>query len=90
MLDTARSTSRLLDDLLDRRLVHQHVEHRPLEILGIDALAHGQVALRVEIDREHALAALGQRDAEVEGRGGLGHPALLVRERDHLTQRLSS
>jgi hypothetical protein len=76
----------LHDDVLDRRLVHEHVEHRPLEVVGVDPLAHRQVRLRVEVHGEHALAALGERDAQVERGRRLGDSALLVRERDYLPQ----
>jgi hypothetical protein len=46
----------------------------------------GQVGLGVEVDGEHALATLGQRDAEVERGRRLRNAALLVGECDHLPQ----
>jgi hypothetical protein len=74
------------DDLLDRDLVDKHVEHRPFQVVRVDPLAHRQVRLRVEVDREHALPALGERDAQIERRRRLGDTALLIGERDYLTQ----
>ncbi len=74
----------VLDDLLDRHAVHEHVEHRALDVLGIDAEAHRQVRLRVEVDDQDPEALLLQRGAEVDRRGRLGDPALLVREREDL------
>ena len=40
------------------------------------------VALRVEVDQEHALLGGGQRRGKVDRRGGLPHAALLIRYRD--------
>jgi len=70
------------DDLRDRQLMDEHVEHRALDLVGVPALRHRQVALRVEVDREDAHPLLGERDAEVQRRGRLGDAALLVREYD--------
>ena len=33
--------------------MNEHVEHRPLDRVGVQALAHRQVALRVEVDEQH-------------------------------------
>ena len=74
----------LLDDLGDGHPVDEHVEHRLLDLVGVDALAHRQVALRVEVDREDAMPGLGEGDGEVEGGGRLGDAALLVGEGDDL------
>src|SRR3954469_23252229 len=74
----------LHDDLADRDVVDEHVEHAHLDLVGVDPLTHGEVALRVHVHGEDAMAGLLEGDREVEGGGGLGHPALLVRERDHL------
>src|ERR687898_772539 len=71
------------DHLADRDPVDEHVEHALLDLVGVDALAHRQVSLRVHVDRQHAVAGLLEGDGEVEGGGGLRDPALLVRERDH-------
>src|SRR6476659_6992156 len=45
------------------------------------------VSRPVEGDQEHAMAVLGERDAEVERRGRLRNAALLVREDEHLRLR---
>ena len=70
------------DHLGDRDLVDEHVEHRALDHVRVEALAHRQVALRVEVDEQHPVPHLVERDPEVEGRRRLCDPALLVRERD--------
>src|SRR5918996_1725046 len=77
----------VVDDLGDRQAVHEHVEHRALDRVRIHALTHGQVALRVQVDDQHAVPELLERDAEVQRRRGLRDAALLVREDDHALQR---
>ncbi len=72
----------LADDLADRDVVHEHVVHRLLERVGVDALRHRQVALRVHVDAQHAMALLREGDGEVQRRRRLGDAALLVGERD--------
>ena len=73
-----------LDDVGDRDAMHEHVEHRALDRVGVHALAHGQVALGIEVDDEDAAPLFAERDAEVERRRRLRDAALLVRERDDL------
>jgi hypothetical protein len=48
----------------------------------LHAEADRQRALRVEVDQQHPPAVFGQRRAEVDRRGGLADPALLVAESD--------
>jgi len=72
----------MCDYLGDRQVVDEHVVHALLDLVRVDALAHGQVALRVEVDAEHAVAQLRQCHRQVEGRGRLGDAALLVGEAD--------
>ena len=50
--------------------------------MRLDAQAYGQRTLRVEVDQQHAAPVLGERGAQVDGGGGLAHPALLVADRD--------
>ena len=50
----------MLDHLGDRNLVDEDVEHRPLDHVRVEALAHRQVALRVEVDEQHAVAHLAR------------------------------
>src|SRR5665647_3254356 len=67
-----------------RSRLQQHVVHGQLELALVDARAHGGVALRVQVDHQHALADLGQPGGEVDGGGGLAHPALLVGDAKNL------
>src|SRR6185295_9011927 len=55
----------------------------PLDRVGIQALAHGQVALWIEVDKQNPQPLLGEGDAEIERSRRLRDSALLVRERDH-------
>ena len=61
----------------------EDIEHRAVDLVGIPALRHREVALRVEVDREHAQPLLDEGHAEVERRRRLRDAPLLVRERDH-------
>ena len=56
------------------------VRLQPREDAGTaaDAEASGGVALWIGVDQQHLLAHRGQGGAEVDRRGGLAHPALLV------------
>ena len=72
-----------LDHVRDGDPVDEHVEHRALDRVRVQPLAHRQIPLRIEVDQEHTMAELGQGDAEVQRGRGLRHPALLVGERDH-------
>ena len=78
------STSRVSITCVDRHAVDEHVEHRALDRVRVQALRHRQVALRVEVDEQHLEALLRERDAEVQRGRRLRDAALLVRERDHL------
>ena len=66
--ETARSTSTWWITSSDRKPVHEHIEHRPLIVSGIQALAHGQVALWIEVDKQNLQPLLGEGDAEIERR----------------------
>ena len=66
------------DDLGERALADQRVVGRRGAGLAIDAEAGRGVALRVEVDDEHAFADRGERGAEVDRGRGLADPALLV------------
>ncbi len=61
----------------------EDVEHRALDRVRVEALAHREVALRIEVDEQDAVAHLAERHAEVQRRRRLRDAALLVRERDH-------
>uniref|UniRef100_A0A183BUV4 LigA n=1 Tax=Globodera pallida TaxID=36090 RepID=A0A183BUV4_GLOPA len=47
-----------------------------------DAEAGRGIALRIEIDQQDALAGRGERGADIDRRGGLTHPALLIGDSD--------
>ena len=64
-----------------RRFADQHVIGRAVAAAAVDAEAGRGVALRIEIDDQHALADRGQRGAEIDRGGGLADAALLVGER---------
>ena len=66
---------------------HDHVVDRGLHVAVVDPEAGRRVALRVEVDHEHAVARFGERGAQVDGGGGLAHPALLVGDRDDPRER---
>ena len=76
-----------LDHVRDRDAMDEDVEHRALDRVRVHPLAHREVALRVEVDHEHAVTELVQRDAEVQGRRRLRDAALLVGECDHVRHR---
>jgi hypothetical protein len=62
----------------DRGGFQQHVVHAQRQLALVHARAHGRVALRVQVDHQHALPHLGQARGEVDGGGGLADAALLV------------
>ena len=65
------------------RFADQHVIGRARAIAAVDAETGRGVALRIEIDDQHALADRGQRGAEVDRGGGLADAALLVGQRQN-------
>ena len=67
--------------LAQRRFADQHVIGRAGAVAAIDAETGRGVALRIEIDDQHALADRSERGAEIDRRGGLADAALLVGER---------
>ena len=48
----------------------------------VDPQARRRVALGVKVDHHHPLAGVRQTGPQVDGRGALAHPALLVRDGD--------
>ncbi len=78
------SISRLRITSRIESLVHEHVVHRSLEVVGVDPLGHREVALRVHVHAQHPVALLGECCGQVECCSRLGHAALLVGERDDL------
>ena len=74
---------RLDPDVLDGHVgVHQDVVDRQVEVVRVDAEADRQGTLRVEVDEQHPAPVFGEGRAQVDGRRGLAHAALLVGHRD--------
>src|SRR3990170_3777343 len=63
----------------DGGLAAQHIEGRYRAL--VDAEPGAGIALRIEVDDEHALPDRRERRPEIDGRGGLADAALLVGER---------
>ena len=53
-----------------------------VHVVGVQAQADRERALRVEVDEQHLAAVLGERGAQVDGRRGLADATLLVAHRD--------
>src|SRR6266850_3910357 len=70
-----------------RRLTDQHVIGRAAAVAAIDTESGGRVALRIEIDDQHAFADRGQRRAEIDRGGGLADTAFLIRQRQDARMR---
>ena len=77
------------DDLLDRKLVDEHVEHRALDLVRVPALAHRQVPLGVQVDEQDRVTLFLEGDPEVQRSRRFRHAALLVGERNDPAQRRS-
>ena len=71
------------DGFAQRRFADQHVVGRDAAVAAVDAEAGRGVALRIEIDDQHALADGGERRAEIDRRRGLADAALLVGDGEH-------
>ena len=59
-------------------LLEQHLISAAAQAAFVDAAAGGGVALRVEINHQHALFAFGQGSGQIDGGGGFAHAAFLV------------
>ena len=55
--------ARRLDAVVERRVVHDHVVDRALDVAVADPEPGRRVALRVEVDHQHPVADLGERGA---------------------------
>src|SRR5712672_4629656 len=69
--------------LAQRPLAGDEIVGRDLPALLVDAEPGRGIALRIEIDDEHALADGGERGAEIDGGRGLADTALLVGDRQN-------
>ncbi len=67
------------DGLLGGAFAQQHFAAAQLHAGLFHAAAHGGIALRVQVDQQHAPLRRRQRRSQVHGGGGLAHTALLVR-----------
>jgi len=72
--------------VLDGFMVDQDVVGGAGQVHLIQPQAGGGVSLRVEVDNEDRLAVGSQRGGEVDCRGGLSHPSLLVGDSDRPAQ----
>src|SRR5947207_4511692 len=68
------------DGIAQLRFADQHVVGRAAPVATVDAKASGGVALRIEVDDQHALADRRECGTEIDGGGGLAYTALLVRQ----------
>ena len=62
----------------DQRLSQGRAGDQRVAVGRLAAQSAGGVALRIEVDQQGVRAGLGQRDGQIDGRGGLAHPPLLV------------
>ena len=74
--------ARVDDRVLGLHPLEQHVVQRGGALLGLESQREREARLRIEVDEEHPLAEVGEREAEGLGRRGLGHAALLVGDRE--------
>ena len=72
---------------VDRRAPDEHVGHRQLDGVEVDAQAGGEVRLRIHVDAEDAQPVLVERAGEIDGRRRLADAALLIGDRDHVRHR---
>ena len=61
-----------------RHASDQHLVHRHRQAALVHARAHGGVALRVQIDHQHALANFGQTSGQIHRGGGFTNATFLV------------
>ena len=74
--------ARVDDRVLGLHALEQHVVEGRGALLGLEPEREGEAGLRVEVDEEHPLAQVGERQADGLGRRGLGDAALLVGDRE--------
>ena len=75
--------ARVDDRVVGLHPLQQHVVQRRRALLGLEAEGEGEAGLGVEVDEEHPLAEIGERQADGLGRRGLGDAAFLVGDREH-------
>jgi hypothetical protein len=70
------------DHVRDRHIAEQGVVYGELDAIARVTHARRRVALRIEVDQQHAMATRRDRRGEVDRRGCLAHAALLVGDCD--------
>src|SRR5665811_2515801 len=78
-----------LNDVVKRDSLHQNIEHAPGQEIRVDALAHGQVSLRIHVNGEHAIMHLAQGYADIQSGCRLGDSTLLVGKSYYFSQPVS-
>jgi hypothetical protein len=64
--------------------LQQHLVNGGVELALVHPGAHRGVALGIKVHQQRALAVGGQRGGEIDGGGGLAHPALLVGDGENM------
>src|SRR5690606_37717200 len=72
------TTFRQEDTVSSSGSLRQHVVDTALDIVFVDAAAHGGVALRIEIHQQDTLLGRHQRSGQIDAGGSFTHSALLV------------
>ena len=70
-----------------RPAVGEHVGHRSLDGVEVDAEPGRQVCLRIHVDAQDPVALFGERPGQVDRRRRLADAAFLVGDRDHVGHR---
>ena len=81
-VESGRGFGDALETVGDGHVGQKQITGRMLDLMLVDPATHGRVALRIEIDQEHTAAHERQRSGQIDRRGGLADPALLVGDRD--------
>ena len=66
-------------------VAEQHLVNRYRQLVGVLAKRERQTALRVEVDEQNPSTLLHHRRSQGSNRGGLGHPTLLVGDRQYMS-----
>src|SRR5439155_1491411 len=70
-------------DLRQRPTAEERLVDRVLALGGTSADTRRGATLRIEVEEKGGVALERQGRRQIDGRGGLPHPALLIRHRDH-------
>jgi len=72
------------DDIANVGMPEQQVIAGEFDLVLVDTAAHGGIALRVEIDQQHAATGIRQRRCQVNAGRGLANATLLVGHCDYM------